>query len=55
MTVDLFKILNSIKDSIYDFETMTLDDEQIQKVIESLQVVLKSEWEVTKAREWGNM
>tara|TARA_R110002073_G_scaffold11861_2_gene53390 strand:+ start:8604 stop:9269 length:666 start_codon:yes stop_codon:yes gene_type:complete len=54
LTVDLFELLNSIKDRIYDFDAMTLDDEQIHKVIESLQVVLKSEWEATKAREWGN-
>lgn len=53
-TVGLFELLNSIKDSIYDFDTMALDDAKIHKVIESLQVVLKSEWEVTKAREWVN-
>ncbi|CAM3848210.1 hypothetical protein [Rheinheimera salexigens] len=51
-TVDLFKLLDLIKDSIYDFDTTELKDDQINNVIVSLQVVLKAEWEVTKAREW---
>lgn len=51
-TVELFEFLDSIKDSIYDFDTTELQDDQIKNVIASLQVVLKAEWEVTKAREW---
>lgn len=52
-TVELFELLDSIKDNIYNFDTTTLDDDQINKVIECLQVVLKEEWEVTKSRVWG--
>lgn len=54
LTVDLFKLLNSVKDSVYDFDTMELELKaiQIKDVIENLQVVLKTEWEVTKARDW---
>lgn len=51
-TVELFGLLDEIKDSIYDFERTVLKDDQIKKVIESLQLVLKSEWEVTKDRSW---
>lgn len=51
-TIELFGLLDEVRDSIYDFETTALNHDQIKKVIENLQVVLKSEWEVTKDRAW---
>lgn len=53
-TSALFELLESIKDSIYDSNTTALEDHKIKQVIECLQVVLKSEWEVTKDRAWKN-
>jgi len=51
-TAELFEFLDSIKDSVYDFDTTKLQDDQVKNVIVSLQEVLKAEWEVTKAGEW---
>jgi len=42
-----------VKRDVYDFNTMTLKDEKIEVIVEELQKILKTEWEVTKSRTWS--
>ena len=53
-TKKLFEIIESVKETIAKQETMSLDDEKIDKIICELQTVLKTEWEATKNRTWLN-
>jgi hypothetical protein len=48
----LFKKLNTVKTSLANLHSRSLDDEVIVEITEELQVVLKSEWEATKERSW---
>lgn len=49
----LFKVLDGVKKDVYDFNTMTLKDEKIEVIVNELQRILKTEWEVTKSRSWS--
>jgi hypothetical protein len=51
-TKKLFEIIESIKATIGQPETTSLDDEKIDEIISELQIVLKTEWEATKNRTW---
>ncbi|PHQ23654.1 hypothetical protein CLH62_20465 [Marinobacter guineae] len=52
-TKRLFEVLDGVKKDVYDFNTMTLKDEKIEVIVEELQKILKTEWEVTKSRTWS--
>lgn len=51
-TVELFKLIHSVKASIGSTTIDSLDDNVIKNITSELQVVLKNEWEVTKNRTW---
>lgn len=51
-TIKMFKIIDSIKERIGSDSAVSLDDESIINVVTELQKVLKTEWEVTKNRDW---
>lgn len=50
--IKLFELLQSVKQTIGSEGLDSLDDEVIKKITDELQVVLKTEWEVTKNRTW---
>lgn len=50
--VRLFSLLDQVREKIGDLEVRRLDDASIEEIIAELQVILKSEWEVTKMRMW---
>jgi len=51
-TEQLFEIINSIKETIGNPETKSLDDDKIKSIVKELQIILKTEWEATKNRTW---
>lgn len=52
-TEELFSIIESVKNSIGDPEVTSLDDDSINNIVSELQLILKTEWEVTKNRTWS--
>ncbi len=50
--IKLFSLLQSVKQTIGSDDIDSLDDEIIENITNELQIVLKTEWEVTKNRTW---
>jgi hypothetical protein len=48
----LFNQLSEIKSQMGDLSKRNLDDAIINNITEELQVILKTEWEITKKRTW---
>ena len=48
----LFSLLDQVKEKLSDLNVRQLDHAIIEDIVGELQVILKSEWETTKARMW---
>lgn len=51
-TAAVFKIINDIKNEIYDIDKIDMKDSRVESVTSHFQEILKAEWEVTKDRSW---
>ena len=50
--VRLFALLDQVLQNIGDSRVRQLDHKIIEEIVAELQIILKSEWEITKARMW---
>tara|TARA_R110000737_G_scaffold67694_1_gene95695 strand:+ start:5918 stop:6586 length:669 start_codon:yes stop_codon:yes gene_type:complete len=51
-TAAVFKIINDIKNEIYEIDKIDMKDSKVESVTSHFQEILKKEWEVTKDRSW---
>ncbi len=51
-TKEVFKLIDAIKEEIYDFDKTSIEENKIEEIVLHFQDILKREWEVTKERSW---